>query len=736
MQTLCKIVTLCLLSNLPQEDAFQHAPIREGKHSNYPWNIQHGIFARSGWGESVDPEEKQAPRIAKGGDFRTLVTQSTFFADKSLLIKAVIEDAVEGLLITMPRRWGKTVNLDMIKRFLEIPVDRHGKVIEKKNTDNYKLFAGGEIDDSILGKLALLPLEISSVKLFNTIEALDIQGTYPVIYFDLKNCKADDFHTVERLMRAELGQVFSDHAYLLEKNSKLSAHQRRSVMQYLEESEDVLIERGLKVLSRALYDYHGQKKVWILIDEYDAVINEAYENPNFSYADLKRTVSLLKRLYEISLKKNDSLERAVVTGVQFIAKASAGSGLNNLDKVDITTPQYAPYYGLSQEEFEQFFKIFGVPDEYFEDARRWYNGYTVRVYDQLQHRVTDELESKYNVWSVVSYLKAADFKNFESHWEDSGSLDFLGSLFGSPLVKEGIERLMEEKDGKFSAIQFTRERSFSDKDFMILKEMMGGNKVVEKEGANILFSYLFSLGYLTVDALDRNAYRLPNREIKHEMGKRLLEYYQTINTVDYVKIQGLTNVLQEIMDTSVVDRVLLQASLRKFYDQFKETIQAVKFVNDEEEEGVLVNEDVIHSILNYIALQVQYAAFGSEIYTTKLDSKDSKKDGKADIKIANEKIGIIIETKCVPTSGRGNRRMRDALKQAINYRRLLDTTVPNLFIAINVEKEAGISEERVIELLYALDGLGEREVNGFDTMGKQDDFGVDTDIFEEPAKNE
>lgn len=673
----------------------------------------------------IDTEAKQPPRIKKDGSFKDLVTQSTIFADKSLFIKTAIEDTSTGLLVAMPRRWGKTVNLDMLKRFLEIMVDNNGEPISREDTDNYKLFAGGQIDGGMRGKISLSPLKIADTKLFNETKALDVQGTYPVIYIDFKNCKAGDYESIKKLVRTELSESFNQHVYLQD-SPKLSVRQRKLVEQYIEESEDTQIETGLKILSKALHDHYG-KKVWILIDEYDAVLNSAYQNPDFSDIDLRSTVSLFKGLYEKALKKNDYLEKSIVTGIQFIAKASAGSGLNNLEKIDVTTPQYAPYYGLSQQEFEQFCEHFKVPKKYFEAAKQWYDGYAVRIYDQENNQVTDRIDYKYNIWSIVSYLKDADFKNFKSYWEESGSIDFLQDLFKSTNIKEKIEQLVDDKNGKSGTIVFNRESNFSDKDFNTLKAMIGSNKVVGEDGINILFSYLFILGYLTVDGINHDSYQIPNMEIKHEMGKRLIEYYQTICTIDPEKIQGLTNVLQSVINTKEYDQDNIRGLFKNFYNQFKEVIQGIRLVNDHNDEGVFTNEDIVHSILNYIVLQTQHSTFGSEIYTSKLHSD---KKGRADIKITNEEIGIIIEVKCVPVPDREDGHMREAIEQAVSYCNLLKDINNNIFVAINVEKKVVKPEERTIELLCVSDMFNEKDVFGIDVLGNDNTFGVSSDFMD------
>ena len=673
----------------------------------------------------IDTEAKHPPRIKKDGSFKDLVTQSTIFADKSLLIKTAIEDTSTGLLVAMPRRWGKTVNLDMLKRFLEIPVDNNGEPISREDTDNYKLFAGGQIDGGMRGKISLSPLKIADTKLFNETKALDVQGTYPVIYIDFKNCKAGDYESIKKFVRTELSESFNQHVYLQD-STKLTVRQRKLVEQYIEESEDAQIETGLKVLSKALHDHYG-KKVWIMIDEYDAVLNSAYQNPDFSDIDLRSTVSLFKGLYEKALKKNDYLEKSIVTGIQFIAKASAGSGLNNLEKIDVTTPQYAPYYGLSQQEFEQFCEHFKVPKKYFEAAKQWYDGYAVRIYDQENNQVTDRIDYKYNIWSIVSYLRDADFKNFKSYWEESGSIDFLQDLFKSTNIKEKIEQLVDDKNGKSGTIVFSRESNFSDKDFNTLKGMIGSNKVVGEDGINILFSYLFILGYLTVDGINHDSYQIPNMEIKHEMGKRLIEYYQTICTIDPQKIQGLTNILQSVMNIKESDQNNIKGSFKNFYNQFKEVVKGITLVNDKNDEGVFTNEDVVHSILNYIVLQTQHSTFGSEIYTSKLHSD---KKGRADIKITNDDVGIIIEVKCVPVPNREDGHMKEAIEQAISYCNLLKNTSNNIFVAINVDKKMKTPEEGSIELLCASDMFDKQDVFGIDILGEDNTFGVSSDFME------
>jgi hypothetical protein len=430
------------------------------------------------------------PRIKRDGDFKDLVTQSTIFADKSLFIQDVIEDADTTLLIAMPRRWGKTVNLDMLKRFLEIPVDENGELLDNSETDNYKLFAGGYIDGGMRGEVTLLPLNIADARFFNNVNALAVQGTFPVIYIDFKNCKASDYNTIEKLVRAELGESFRRHAYLKD-SIKLTDRQRELVSQYLDEAENTQIIRGLKVLSSALHDHYNGKKVWILVDEYDAVANVAYRD--FNEEDLTKTINLFSGIYETALKSNPHLEKGVMIGVQYIAQSGMLSGLNNLGKFDFTSAKYAQHYGLDQAEIDLFFDHFSVPSHLSTKVKDWYNGYKAPKYTKNTALAYREFISKYNIWSIVSYLKEGEFYEFKSHWEKSGSIDFLDKLFKKKKVREKVEQLV---DGV--CLVLDRKDDFSANDFKTLKELLGGNKEITEYGLDVLFSYLFIGGYLTL----------------------------------------------------------------------------------------------------------------------------------------------------------------------------------------------------------------------------------------------
>ena len=676
------------------------------------------VFATSTGGR-VHP----TPRIQRGGNFKDLVTRSTIFADKSMFIKEIMEDDNTALLIAMPRRWGKSVNLDMLRRFLEIPVGNDGEVVDetrRKATDNYQIFraeyaiqSDGSKDRLAVSKSRIIMQDPGNIFESGEVDALEVQGAFPVIYIDFKNCKSNNYKNVETLLRAELSRTFRSHSYLKD-SSMLTQRQRELVDQYIEEKTDSPIIRGLQVLSDALYTHHN-KKVWILVDEYDAVANVAYRE--FSEEDLKETIDLFSGIYETALKSNPHLEKGVLTGVQYIAQSGMLSGLNHLIRYDFTAPKYAQHYGLDREEVDRFFNHFGVPTECQENARKWYNGYKApKCHRSRSEQQSSKVIAKYNVWSIVSYLLDGrdndDFNVFQSYWEKSGNIDFMNPLFKQTLVREAIEKLVNGE----SILLSGRKSYFSADDFKILKEMPGENQEITQYGLDVLLSYLFIGGYLTPDEEGGNYYRLPNKEITYEMQQRLISYYETIYTVDPEEMRKATNTLQQVMEIDDATRDGLPTLLQDLHSSFKSVIQSIRLVDDKNEAGVFTNEDVVHSMFTYIALQTQHTTMASELNTSRINTKKGER-GRADLKLTKDKVGMILEMKCVEYKENGQY-MQDALEQAKRYSSLLNTK-DNIFMAINVVKQVPKPEERSIELLCEARLSADTRTIAIDTKGKQ-----------------
>ena len=255
-------------------------------------------------------------------------------------------------------------------------------------------------------------------------------------------------------------------------------------------------------LSKLLF-FHHDKKVWILIDEYDAVVNKAILK--FSDEDGERVLNIFRCIFQSALKGNEYLEKGIITGVQYMVKSGMLSGLNNLTKHDLTSPKYSKYYGVNQEEMSELLNHFKISTEKALQIKDWYNGYQENVGTIEEPIYID----KYNIWPVVQYLNN-QYYGFKSYWGKSGSVDFMDILLKHPDFRSKIEDLV-----KGSSIVISKLTSdFSLANFQTLKKITLNSSIQEisPNGIDLIFSYLFITGYLTNTSII-NKYKLPNNEI-------------------------------------------------------------------------------------------------------------------------------------------------------------------------------------------------------------------------------
>ena len=268
-------------------------------------------------------EEKKSDKIKNiltGLGFEELVTQSDIFVDKTEFINELIKRQAKVPLITMPRRSSKSHKIEMLYKFFSITVDEDGNVIENTKTNNYKLFVGGKIGNKNISKSKL------AQNFPNIIE--EHQGKYPVIHLDFSDCKMENFNKMRNVIVRIIFEVFKKFDYL--ENSKiLKKKEKEEFSEYYSklksrEIEDDQLTKSIKVLSQLLEKHHNQK-VWILIDEYDTPLNEAfkdfgkkeYDDRNQEFKSdgvFKKLNRLLAGIMSEALKGNESLYKALITG--------------------------------------------------------------------------------------------------------------------------------------------------------------------------------------------------------------------------------------------------------------------------------------------------------------------------------------------------------------------------------------------------------------------------------------
>ena len=293
-------------------------------------------------------------------DFKDVIENNYYYFDKTKFIENILEDGSKVKLFTRPRRFGKTLNISMLKYFFNV----------KNKYENKKLFENLEISKS---------------------EYFEKQGNYPVISISFRNYEKENWENGFKAIKGIVKRLYSDYKFLTEKMDDIEIEEFNSVRRGLDSVE---WEASLINLSKYLYEYYG-KKVVVLIDEYDQPIIDSYVK---GYYD--KAISFFKSFYGLVLKDNEYLEMGVMTGILRVAKENIFSGLNNIKVHSILNKRFTEYFGVLENEVEKALKDFGL--EYnLKDVQKWYNGY---LFGNTQ---------VYNPWSIINFL---DEKRLGSYW--------------------------------------------------------------------------------------------------------------------------------------------------------------------------------------------------------------------------------------------------------------------------------------------------------------------------------
>lgn len=328
-------------------------------------------------------------------DFASLREQNSFYIDKTDLIRAWWESQDDITLITRPRRFGKTLNMDMLKCFFSNQYAGRGDLFEGLSIWNEEKWRG-------------------------------LQGTYPVLFLSFAAVKADQLSEVKKQINMQIARLYEEHRYLLD-GDLLSENEKamyRNVSMYMKDAESSF---SINLLCQYLYRYYG-KKVIVLLDEYDTPMQEAYVH---GYWDA--FTSFLRSLFNATFKSNPYLERAVLTGITRVSKQSIFSDLNNLNVITTTSEEYATYFGFTEQEVFQALEEFGLADKK-ELVKQWYDGFTFGSHTDI-----------YNPWSITNYL---DKKKIGAYWAATSSNTLINSLIqqSATEIKEKMETLLQEKE--------------------------------------------------------------------------------------------------------------------------------------------------------------------------------------------------------------------------------------------------------------------------------------------------
>ena len=413
--------------------------------------------------------------------FESMRERDNFYVDKTSFIKEWWENEDIVTLITRPRRFGKTLNMNMLECFFS-----------NKYKDRGDLFEG---------------LDIWKEEKYRK-----LQGTYPVIFLSFAGIKGNTFEMSKKQIGDKIVELYESNRFLL-KSECISDTEKKRYISFLERPMDEDVSYKLNEMSNYLSRYFG-KKVIILLDEYDTPMQEAYVNGYW-----KELVAFTRSLFNATFKTNPYLERAIMTGITRVSKESIFSDLNNLVVVTTTSNQYETAFGFTEEEVFNALDEQGLSEKK-QEVKSWYDGFTF-----------GDSRDIYNPWSIINYLK---YKKFTTYWADSSSNGLINNLIqkGSPYIKTMLETLIRgEKINVIIDEQIVfSELDYSEDAVWSLMLASGYLKVISSEELNLIRE-------------SENEYELAitNREILFMFRKMILRWFTPAKRETNEFIKALIN---------------------------------------------------------------------------------------------------------------------------------------------------------------------------------------------------
>lgn len=326
-------------------------------------------------------------------DFKKIIEENYTYVDKTNLIQEILEESAGVLLFPRPRRFGKTLNLSMLRYFFE-----------KSDESRSHLFV--------------------NLNIWKTTKYREYQGKFPVIFLTLKDVKEPHWDKAYNKLKILISEEFRRHSYLLE-TDLLDLTEKEDFQKIIARTaSQEIYEDSLKTLCKYLQKYHKENAI-ILIDEYDTPVIEAYLNKYY-----KEMVDFMRSWLAGGLKDNLHLERGILTGILRVAKESFFSDLNNISTFSVLSDEFGDKFGFTEQELAQLLDIYQLTEK-SDEMRKWYNGYRVG-----QNTV-------YNPWSILTCISKKGVLN--PYWVNTSANEILKQVIikkGNESVKEDIEQLL------------------------------------------------------------------------------------------------------------------------------------------------------------------------------------------------------------------------------------------------------------------------------------------------------
>ena len=507
-------------------------------------------------------------RIGIGvSDFKHLIEEDFYYFDKTKFIDEIIQDGAQVKLFTRPRRFGKTLNMSMLKYFFDI----------RKADENKKLFKDLYIEKT---------------------DSFKEQGQYPVIFLSLKDLKATTWEEMEKDIKSTVASLFLEYEALYYELGEFDKPLFKKIATKEVDIEN--LKEVLKFLTKILYEKYN-KKVVVLIDEYDSPLVSAYINGYYEKAK-----NFFKTFYSIVLKDNTYLQMGILTGIIRVIKAGIFSDLNNLRTYTILSDVYTDSYGLTEEEVEKSLKDYGIEAE-ISKVKYWYDGYKFGN------------SEVYNPWSILNFLQD---KELRAYWVDTSGNDLINDVL-KQITKDTIRALERLFDGEG------------------LRQNISGTSDLSKLlNENELWELLLFSGYLTIEEkIDQKNYilRLPNKEVKELFKDSFLEKYF-----------GRGNKLSDLMEALTENRI----------DEYEERLQEVLLTSVSYNDTKKGNEAFYHGLIMGMGLYLE----GEYITKSNIESGLGRYDFLIEPK-NKSKRAFIMEFKSTDSVEKLEEVSKEALKQ-------------------------------------------------------------------------
>ena len=446
-------------------------------------------------------------------NFEEIIKENYYYVDKTILIEEMLKNKVPVTLLTRPRRFGKTLNMSMLKYFFDV----------KNKEENRKLFENLKIFDS---------------------KYMSEQGKYPVIFISLKDLKADTWEMCLLEIKKVISKIYREFQYITE---NMDEDDKKIYSSIKNRKNDMDLNTSLELLSDFLCEYYG-KKVILLIDEYDSPIINAFDKGYYNEA-----INFFQVFYSSVLKTNDSLKYGILTGITRIIKEGIFSGLNNLYVNTILSKDYTEYFGLLESEVTEILDYFDMKYK-IEEVRSWYNGY---LFGDKQI---------YNPWSIINYLREKEIKAYWANVSGNTLLENMLDHAGENVYADLKKFTDGESIEKYISDGTTIKSLLSSNDEIWQLFLYSGYLTKAEKQREI---------DVTSDYTDVYNLKIPNKEIRKYFGNMFLNRFFGTEVKTNILIKALENedirkfekTLGEIM-INMLSHFDLDSEMEKIYQVF------------------------------------------------------------------------------------------------------------------------------------------------------------------------